>query len=205
MTKEEVLKLVNEYGRGGLPHTASLGEEIYGEIYLEPVKGMKAVRKTKDRFAQIGISSLVDTTILDVGCHIGSLSFYAHQLGARRVVGVDTNPDRVKTAKAIRDFNNIHFTEVAFLNDLDHVHGTFNIVFCCSVDDYVEDKKAFYQELVSRGRNYLILESNIQKYATHPVVEFCLDKRLNYKWLGEVVDKYPYGENRTRNLFIIEL
>ena len=81
----------------------------------------------------------------------------------------------------------------------------FDIVICCSVDDYVLDKHSFYSELVSKAKEILIFESNVQVYANHPFAEFCMGADILYEWLGEVVDKYPFGKDRVRNLFRVIL
>ena len=204
--EQEILEAVDKHGRGGTPESKVLGPEIYGEFYLPPLAGMKAIRQTKERFAQLGLDAMVaGHTVLDVGCHIGSLSFYAHQAGATHVTGVEQNIDRLIIAKKIRLFNNIPVEEMSFFKNLSDVSEKHDIVMCMSVDDYVDDKEAFYYELLDRCLGTLIIESNIQEYATHPLATFCMESRLNYKWFGEVVDKMPYGKDRVRNLFMIEV
>ena len=193
-------ELINTFGRGGLPETKTLGEEIYGEIYLPPLSGVKAIRRTKERFDQWKIGDLGGKSVLDIGSHIGSLSFYCHQLGAHLVHGVEHNPGRTITARAIRDYNRIDKKRVEFYSDEESLMDSYDYVFCCSVDAYVEDLNGFYKFLMSKTRSLLLFESNIQEYGDHPFAQFCLNNGYKYEWLGEAVDKYPYGKDRVRNL-----
>jgi len=201
LLESDVLDLVLKYGTGGMPQTKSLGEEIYGEMYFPMFKDKKFMRKTKDRFKQFRIESLTGLTVLDVGCHIGSLSFYSHQLGAEVVHGLELNEDRVKTANAIKKYHDLK--NIEFTSTKDNLFDKYDVVLCCSVDDYVEDPSEFYDFLFSKTKGRLILESNIQTYTTHPVAEWAIDRKIKYNWLGEVVDKYPFGKDRVRNLVLI--
>ena len=47
--------------------------------------------------------SLAGKSFLDVGCGSGLFSIAAHQLGARKVVGIDVNPRCIETSQANRD------------------------------------------------------------------------------------------------------
>lgn len=204
--EHEILQETAEHGRGGTPESKVLGPEIYGEFYLPPLAGLHAIRKTKDRFEQIGLQKMVvNATMLDVGCHIGSLVFHAHQLGAAHVTGVEQNMDRLLVAEKIRRFNKIPDDKISFLNSIEDVEKRYDIVTCMSVDDYVPNPFEFYQKLLDRCSGMLIIESNIQEYGTHPLSVFCISKGLEYRWIGEVCDKMPYGKDRTRNLFLIEV
>ena len=51
----------------------------------------------------LGKPSLIGKSFLDVGCGSGLFSIAAHQLGARKVVGIDVNPHCVATSQANRD------------------------------------------------------------------------------------------------------
>lgn len=197
-TREEVLKLVELYGTGGSPETKSFGSEIYGSIDYEPLCGLRSVRNTEARFEQFGVQ-FANKTVLDIGCHIGSLCFGAHDQGASGVVGFDTNSDRIKTANAIRALNDLNY-HVYFTDKLPDVRA--DIVTCCSVDEYILDKMAFYKILFDRAVDTLVFESNIQIYTTHPFPIACKENNFYCNWIGEAVDKYPYGANRVRNLFV---
>lgn len=199
LTKEEILDAVQKYGTGGLPETKQLGSEIYGSIHLNPLHGLASVRDTAKRFKQFSIG-FENKSVIDFGCHIGALSFYALKSGARVVNGIESNPKRVETARAIADFNGLTADKINFLYE--PIPGMkADVVICCSVDDYILDKNAFYQMLLDMTDWVLIFESNVQVYDTHPFSEFCMERRIQYQWVGEAIDKYPYGANRTRNLF----
>jgi len=200
---DNVLSLVEKYGTGGSPKTKSFGTEIYGQIDLPLLKGFASVRRTEERFTQFDVD-FNGKTVLDIGCHIGSLCFKAKEKGALHVVGIDTNQDRIHTARCIRDLHKIK--NISFLDEREskaRPTTRYQIVMCCSVDDYVFNKTEFYQYVFSRVAEggVLIFESNIQIYSNHPFAAWCRLNKIEYHWLGEAIDKWPYGSHRARDLF----
>lgn len=182
------------------PQTNKLAEvKLYAEMDLPPCAGLPAVRKTKARLEQLGAHDFVGgESVLEVGSHIGAMSFRLKELGAKEIFGVETNAMRLNVAKEIAHRNKVK--DVTFADVWPR--RKFDVVFAMSVDAYVLDLWSFYDQCMRHAKKIMVLESNIQVYDTHPFVKFCDEHGLDYKWLGEPVDKYPYSANRTRNLFL---
>lgn len=198
LLKDEIIQMAEAYGTGGLPETQKLGDKLYCQINLEPLKYLPAIRDPAKRFEQFEID-VVGKTVIEVGCHIGALSFYAYQRGAKKVIGVDTNEDRINTALAIRDYNQIPDSKIEFKTKLDP-SDVGDVVICCAVDDYVSDRFAFYDYLLSHTKNEFVIESNLQTFIVHPLAQYLMERGCMFKTDGGILD-HVYGHGRIRHLF----
>lgn len=203
--KEKIIEMVKAYGTGGLPESKSLGDEAYGEIYLKPFEDMRFVRSTKERFKDFGIDTLGGKTVIEVGCHIGALSFFAHQLGAEKVIGYDTNEDRIKTAIAIQEYNEIPGDKMVF-TAVPPIGLSADLVICCAVDDYVkkEERAIFYDFLLSLTKDRFVIESNVQEFLIHPLYYHLTSNGIPFTTDGGKLD-HVYKHGRIRHLFIGKL
>ena len=78
--------------------------------------------------------------VLDVGCNAGHFSFVAKRRGAREVVGVELDPQRIRQARYLA---NLLGLDVKFVHqdvhDLDARLGTFDAVICTGLLYHIPD------------------------------------------------------------------
>jgi 2-polyprenyl-3-methyl-5-hydroxy-6-metoxy-1,4-benzoquinol methylase len=89
--------------------------------------------------------------VLDVGCGVGSLSFYLGKLGVR-VKGIDISPRAIEicqSAKKYLKMGNVRFEE----GELKKGTGQYDAVLCLEVIEHVADD----------GRLLTLLQSNLKK------------------------------------------
>jgi 2-polyprenyl-3-methyl-5-hydroxy-6-metoxy-1,4-benzoquinol methylase len=160
---------------------------IYCSFTLPGLDDMRAVRDTKTRYEDFKVPmSLEGKTFLDVGSNVGATIFEAARRGAN-VTGVEFRQDRVDLCHRIaqlygtpqagplmmemREHESIGRAKfyVANFNAMhEHENDPWNrpvhdVVWCCSVDTYIDDRAAFYAMLRSLCRETLYFESNVQR------------------------------------------
>ena len=113
----------------------------------------------KDRgfvFDKLLESDYTDCTVLDVGCAEGLLCFEAESRGARKVLGIDILPARLKVARELADERD---SSVVFdrkrIGDVRMVH---DYVYCLNVLHHTIDPIVSLRQLVERTRICLSLE-----------------------------------------------
>jgi len=181
---------------------------IYSTITIDGFDDMPALRDTMKRFSDFNIpKSLEGLTVMDVGSNVGALSFEAARRGAS-VVGLEYRRDRVDLCDAIAkhtgldagfyrcDLQNMTEEDVP----LDVWQIEYDIVMCCSVDEYIRDRQWFYQTLREHTKLTLYLESNVQRDQSMMETIAMLYQAgfANVKYLG---NGHSGGIARRRKLF----
>jgi SAM-dependent methyltransferase len=110
-----------------------------------------------------GMPSVQGKTALDLGCGRGAMSFQLAEAGAERVIGIDTDPDRIVFAKKKLESEYPHLRgKVEFrcllLQEME-IELAFDLIVSKDVMEHVDDVpgllKEFDQRLTSRGQVYL--------------------------------------------------
>jgi 2-polyprenyl-3-methyl-5-hydroxy-6-metoxy-1,4-benzoquinol methylase len=150
---------------------------------------MPAVRDTLRRFDDYGIpKDLSGKTVIDIGSNVGAVSFEFARRGAT-VVGIEYRQDRCELCNdiaAVFGIGNVHFCRMdlndpfhrdVILNqqitylvdtwfkkvlDTNFESAKYDIVWCSSVDEYIQDRPKFYSMLRQLTKQILYLESNVQ-------------------------------------------
>lgn len=113
-------------------------------------------------------------SILDVGCNAGAVSLRAGFLGAKRVLGIDINSERVNVGNEVSKFmglsgvvNLVHgnVADDAFLTS----QGAFDAAFCLAVSGRMGNEMLFLTNLCKSIKETIYFESNhspegFQKY-----------------------------------------
>ena len=75
-------------------------EEYYNGFYKELSK-LDELSNTFEKIKSFLPELKGNESIVDIGCGHGALCFYAAQNGAREVVGIDTDEERIEIAKNV--------------------------------------------------------------------------------------------------------
>ncbi len=115
-------------------------------------------RKTCEK---IFAENLTGKSVLDIGCCNGYFCLQALARGARRAVGWEISPDRVRHARTIADMLGSPAEYVARnIEEATPEDGKeiFDVVICLNVLQYVKDPIATLDKLIGLTRERLILE-----------------------------------------------
>lgn len=111
-------------------------------------------------------------TVLDIGCNSGQYSLYAKNAGAKSVVGLDINQNRIYQAKmlAVNEDINVNF----HLAGIDQVSnfGKFDIVICIAVLTEVENILTSLRSIRDITQKTAILEMDLAR----PLIYFSSNK-----------------------------
>lgn len=188
-------------GKRGFPERRKKG--IYTSFTVPELADMQALRDTKIRMRAFAIpSDLTGKTVIDVGSNVGAVSAELARRGAS-VVGVEYNGERVELARDIAERFNLkaefHAADFRSLGDEPWIKE-YDVVFCCSVDEYLDDVDEFYKLLRRLCSGTLYFESNIQKGASETETMGRLAKAgfADVTYLG---NGHSGGVSRKRKLF----
>jgi SAM-dependent methyltransferase len=95
--------------------------------------------QTNHRISWLNKFDFVEKSVLDIGCNSGQYCLYAKQAGAKKVVGLDINKNRIYQAKMLALNEN---TDVSFnVAGIEHAinYGKFDIVICIAVVTEIEN------------------------------------------------------------------
>jgi len=228
MTEEDIKsEIVRLSGSGKKVAPGARQHGIYSSFTFPPFDQMRAVRDTRKRFEDFGLYETPPTTsalplsgkrFLDVGSNVGAVSFHAAGMGAE-VTGVEYREDRVQLCNVIADR---YLMEAKFYQtDLNEVianeskHGDdmsspswmavqYDVVWCSSVDEYVNDVLAFYATLHSLCADKLYFECNRQGGVSVTETEILL-KKAGFKNVMYRGNGHSGGIARKRKLFTAEV
>jgi len=142
---------------------------IYSSFTLPGLDDMEAVRDTEQRFRDFDVPERLDgKTVIDVGSNVGATAFEFARRGAT-VIGLEFREDRVALCNAIAK----HFDLKAgfFQDNFNALEDCFSdrswftkydIVWCSSVDEYIDNIPFFYGLLRRLCGDQLYFESNLQ-------------------------------------------
>lgn len=79
--------------------------------------GINGTRKLNDRTSVYEVADFTNSTVIDLGCNIGQMSFQAEKWGAKNVIGVEYDLAAIEKANEIKEHlkSNVNFV----LDDLD--------------------------------------------------------------------------------------
>lgn len=109
--------------------------------------------------------------VLDLGSHIGTLSYAALQTGASFVLGLDTEPGKVDTARTLFDHyavpQDLYRFEVA--EGLDYLENaepkSFDTLFCFGLLYYMPEPYRLLRAMVRAARECILLDTFTAPYA----------------------------------------
>lgn len=100
--------------------------------------------ESQEKLARLYLPSLAGKSVLDVGCNAGFFCGFASFSGAKKVVGVDVNPDFVATAREL--FPTCEFKCANWL-DLDETK--YDVILFLSAIHYAPDQQAMLDFLMA--------------------------------------------------------
>ena len=145
---------------------------LYGSYHLPGFKA-SGDRDTIKRFNYFGIpKNLSKFRVLDIGSNTGALSIEAARRGAT-VYGLEFNKERVELCNEIASKFNLKakFSPCDFRKDWIAPNG-IDVVFCCSVDNYIENKKTFFAKIIDINPNICYLEINTKELTNNQIFNY---------------------------------
>ncbi len=170
MNLEDIRASITELSGSGkkvMPNARKHG--IYCSFTLPGIDDMLAVRDTKQRFADSEIpTDLRGVSVIDVGSNVGAIALEFARRGAK-VTGVEYRDDRVALCNVMAkhwnldaEFHQADFNASPSGDQSSWLQKKYDIVWCASVDEYINDLEAFYSMLHDLCGLQLYLESNLQ-------------------------------------------
>lgn len=162
---------------------------LYGTYHFKGLdsKNQNAMRNTLKRYNFFGIPKSLDgLNVLDLGSNTGALSLEASRRGAS-VFGLEYNQERVDLCTEIAyalDLENIEFKQCDFNKDWS-LDKTFDIVFCCAVDRYLNDKNKLFESVKKYTKSICYLEVNSPGLKVNYVKDF-FQNDFNVDYIGEL-------------------
>jgi SAM-dependent methyltransferase len=174
--------------------------------------GIKGLRNDGLRYKYLDFSLCRDKIVADYGCNIGQSSVKAAQAGAKKVIGMDSEPDTISAAISISnllEISNIDYQIIDF-NDSDFgfkirelfKDGTPDISFFLSVyrTKELKDRDGLFKFIIDNTKEIIFFEGHSTRsidtveYYTNLFSKF----QLKADFLG-------YSQKDTRPLFIIRM
>lgn len=179
---------------------------IYSTFTLPGLDDMVGVRDTAVRYKDFGVDdSLEGALVLDVGSNVGAMIFEAARRGAREVTGLEFRQDRVDLCAVIAEHfgYRARFYQTDFnatIVDKPIWYEQYDVVFCCSVDEYIDDLESFYNFLFEVTGDRLYFESNLQHDFDEADIMAML-VRAGFKDVNYIGNGHSGGIARKRKLF----
>jgi len=175
---------------------------LYCSVNLPLFNDMPAVRDIEKRYKEFGIDK-IEGSVIDYGCNCGSLIFESFNHGATSGTGYEYSPSRVLFCnKVARRYGlNCKFYQYDLNIDLPHI--TADYVFCCSVDEYINNVDLFYSHLRMSTKKKLFFECNIQRSVT---VDLTVRRLMTagFKKVSYLGNGDSGGISRKRKIYICE-
>ncbi len=149
-TKSEIKEWVNsQTGPDYWYQTIPIRDEIVTPGTVDAKKRMELINLSDD---------LAGKSVLDVGCNSGLLCFECKKRNAGRVIGVDTQHNRLNQARTLAEIMglDVEFLDLDLFNS-NHL-GSFDIVFCIAVLSEVTDLIGGLEILKGLTKRTLYLE-----------------------------------------------
>lgn len=115
--------------------------------------------------------AIVGKTVLDVGSHMGTFAYAAHQMGARWIHGIDVEEKMV--AKCRKLFQNQSIPEAGYRFDVENVlrflestpENSFDTVFCFGMIYYTADPLRLLELMQRAAKETILLDTFTASYA----------------------------------------
>jgi 2-polyprenyl-3-methyl-5-hydroxy-6-metoxy-1,4-benzoquinol methylase len=121
-----------------------------------------------------------DKNVLDIGCSNGALLLACMKWGANRLVGIEIDKNRLRSAKELIGKRNVDLLQLDIVcQALPERYGTFDVIFCTDVIDHVSDIEKFF--------------SRIQRYLSEDKESFAFVSIFNKYYFGNVISEPHYN------------
>lgn len=168
MKSNALIKFYDQYHQQNQNYSGVIGDGNFTYFYI-----IRFLQKAcKKQFAH--------KRVLDVGCGVGSLSFYLASKRAE-VMGVDISRRAIDIARQAKKQNGLDKQVEFHQGKIEKITGKFDIVVCSEVIEHIEDDKRFLSELKKR------LKKNGLLVLTTPSKENCLFKSGYYQKFDQQV------------------
>lgn len=191
------------------------GHALYSTIDFSGFEELNktAIRDTQARFKAMDIKefSFTGKTLLDVGCNIGHMLFETSVYGFPISHGLECSSGFTTAGNAIAEYlrmtdritihtsdvNKLTVDKLKALTDIEQ----FDVVFCFTVDGYIQNPSAFYKLLYNITKEVLYFEPNNHKLPwAEDGIEFI--KTWGFNTVNRVTVPYAKNTGSTRNCFI---
>lgn len=209
MSLEEIRSRITELsGSGKRVAPGARRHGIYSTFTLPGLDDMEAVRDTRKRFDDFGVPERLDgKMVIDVGCNVGAVAMEFARRGAF-VKGVEYRHDRVELCMEIAAKYDL--PAIFYQSDLNAIEDTYitypwfaqnyDIVWCSSVDEYIDNLPFFYGLLRKLCGGQLYFESNLQ-VKDSDLLAHCFLKDAGFEDIKYVGNGHSGGISRKRKLF----
>lgn len=138
-------------------------EDWYQTIWLREGMVTKGKFRTDDRLPLLRGLQFAGKRVLDIGCNSGQYSLYASAMGARDVVGIDVDTNRIRQARTLA--RNEGLNAEFHIRGLDEVadFGQFDIVLCFAVLTEIENVLGALRTIREVTGERAILEMGLAK------------------------------------------
>lgn len=159
LLRKELIRLSG----GGRRLSKNRTSGLYATINLPDFMDIKGLRDINIRFLDFGIKDMKGKSVVEFGSNMGALSWEALNMGATKIVGYEFNEERVIWCNHVSKLYNLNatFFSVDF-NKISSVEAKGDVVFACSVDEYLDDYDNFYKMVADATLEVCYFESNIQ-------------------------------------------
>ncbi len=138
-------------------YTAEDGEEV---IVMDPGMAFGTGHHATTSLSLDFIKQILSTTngchVLDVGTGTGILGMGAALLGAKRVHGIDNDPEAVRAATENTDLNNLGRTMKVSLTPLEKIDGRFNLIVANIIHDVLITMADDFNRLLKKNGNLIL-------------------------------------------------
>lgn len=135
---------------------------LSSEFLVLPARQSQRDSALRLREFRVSNSEVTGRTVLDLGCHVGSLTLQFAALGASRCVGVEFDQSKIDVARDLAGFAGLAGRTEFVIGDLDDppIGESFDIVLCLAVDGHVSDREALARFLGRSTTGTLLFEGN---------------------------------------------
>jgi len=155
----------------------------YGRNYLNPII---------PQINQFIIDNNFKGKLLDLGCGYGEKSNIFNQIGFE-VTGIDADPQRICNAK--NNYSDVNFKQYKFVDKLPFDSNSFDLIFSCSVFQYIEHESIIKEcKRILKPNGGIILLENLKN---NPITRLgrAYLKLINFKY-----QSYPYNHFRYKEI-----
>ena len=187
MLKKSLLTFYNRYHTKNDVYSKSIGRNNFTYFYFL-------------RYFHRHYAGPINGSVLDVGCGVGSLSFYLDSIGMR-VVGIDISSRAIAICQKVK--KNIGLKHVVFKQAvLDSKKEKNDVLVCSEIIEHIEDDSAFTKMLAAKLKKggYLFLSTPSKENVLYPLGYFAAFdeevghvRRYTKKGLQELLESHGFS------------